>query len=97
MFITVYGIGFEFAETLIFILFVYLLFDYINFLHRTVPDPHSNRDIVRIDLLVWKCDEATLPTMHCLPPMLALNAMPTTHLELFATAATSPAQRVPCL
>lgn len=31
------------------------------------------------------------------PPILALKAMPTVQWELFAAAATSPAQRVPCL
>jgi len=32
-----------------------------------------------------------------LPPMPALNAIPTLHMLLFASADTSPAQRVPCL
>ena len=33
----------------------------------------------------------------CLPPILALYAIPTPHIELLATMAISPAQRVPCL
>lgn len=32
-----------------------------------------------------------------IPPILALKAIPTVQWELFAAAATSPAQRVPCL
>lgn len=32
-----------------------------------------------------------------IPPILALKAIPTVQCELFAVAATSPAQRVPCL
>ena len=32
-----------------------------------------------------------------LPPILALYATPTLHIPLFSSAATSPAQRVPCL
>ena len=30
-----------------------------------------------------------------LPPMLALNATPVPHIPLFASMATTPAQRVP--
>lgn len=37
------------------------------------------------------------PHVFPVPPILALKAIPTVQWELFAAAATSPAQRVPCL
>ena len=39
----------------------------------------------------------TTPSSIRTPPIEALYAMPTPHTPLLATAATSPAHRVPCL
>ena len=50
--------------------------------------------MMAIQNFIWFFDESGIA--H-LPPMLELNAAPTTHRELLAEAATSPAHRVPCL
>ena len=42
-------------------------------------------------------ESVIFPSNIRMPPTLALNATPTMHALLFKAAATSPAQRVPCL